>query len=123
MLRATADGILLPECDDGGVCSDMFILDTGVRYEMLCTTVRASAVGGDVLGRGAFYGQVTVNAIDSFPADIVVAVSGPGQELCSEPPDGVWWLGYSLGAPLEIIEKAICTVGELSDSERQAQDC
>lgn len=122
-LTAPPGGLVVPECVDGSLCGDMFVLDTGDLYDMTCSNVIPSFVTDAVLGTGDFFGQVTVNAIAGFPTDVVVAVSGPGQGLCVEPVNGEWWLAYVPGASAKGIKDAICTVADLSDTERQSENC
>jgi hypothetical protein len=100
----------------------MFILDTGIRYNMSCSHVRPSAVSDEVLGAGNYFGQVSVNAVEGFSPDIVVAVSGPGQGLCDNLGEGVWWLAFVPGAPIKAINEAFCTFTEPSDPEGQTEN-
>ena len=120
-------GLVVPECNDVefGSCVAGFVLDDGLFYSLSCSAVRNSAVSDEVIGEGDFEGRmVTVHTLREIPRTVMVAVSLPGG-VCAEG-DRVlseWSMAFPQGAENGALIEAVCTAGELSAAQREANDC
>lgn len=127
--------ISIPPCNDTSVeaaeCAAGFVLD-GDFYALSCGAVRDSLVTSQVIGTGEFQGRdVTVNLIEDLDRNVMVAVSVPGGDCSANDPDEVhtnWSMMFPIGpegSPVndEIVEAAICAVGEFSPQRSSANSC
>ena len=127
MMIAPAGGLIVPECDDVelGACAAGFVLDDGIFYNLGCTAIRDSAVSDEMIGEGQLEGEtVTVNTLDEIPGTVMVAVSLSGG-LCAEG-DRVlsdWSMAFPQGVDNEALLEAVCAVGEMTATQREANDC
>jgi hypothetical protein len=120
-------GLVVPECDDVelGSCAAGFVLDGGIFYDLGCAAIRNSAVSDEVIGRDELESEtVTINTIEEVSSTVMVAVSLPGG-LCAESDRALsdWSMAFPQGADGETLLQAICAVGELSPTQREANDC
>ncbi|HZD23736.1 MAG TPA: hypothetical protein VE569_10105 [Acidimicrobiia bacterium] len=128
--KAPPGGLLVPECDDvngAAACAEGFVLDNGVFYALDCAAIDESAVTHHVLGAGEFEGEsVTVNEIADVDRSLMVAVSLPGG-LCTggpnEQPLSAWTMAFPMGADNEALLQAVCSVGVLTDAQKDANGC
>ena len=122
---APTGGLVVPECNDTGMCAAGFVLDDGVFYNLDCGAVRSSAVSDEVIGSGEFEGQiVSVNTVEGVSRNVMVAVSLPGG-LCAEGDEAVtgWSMAFPQGADQDAVLEAACEFGELSAAQRRANGC
>jgi hypothetical protein len=120
-----AGGLVVPDCNDTASCAAGFILDNGVFYNLGCRAVRDAQVTAEVLGRGQLDGEsVTVNAIEGIDRAVMVAVSLPGG-LCEEgdQPLSKWTGAFASTIDDDVLREANCSVGELTEAQRVADDC
>lgn len=109
------------------MCALGFVLDDGIFYNLDCAAIKDWVVTDRVLGRGDFEGEaVTVNEIEGVERSLMVAVSLPGG-LCTGEPDeqplSDWTMAFPAGADNPALLQAICSIGELTDAQRDANGC
>jgi hypothetical protein len=115
-------------CADTASCAAEFMVD-GVRYGFGCTAARADALRDHTAGSTVIAGvEREVRYFRDVDPSLLVAVKVPGG-ICYEgehEPLSEWSLGFGLRPPGEdprIALDAVCSVGILSEAQREASGC
>lgn len=122
---ASPGELVVPDCDDTGLCAAGFVLDDGIFYGLSCRAVRDAEVSDEVLGRGQLEGEeVTVNAVEGIDRDVMVAVSLPGG-LCHDGAEALsgWSVAFPSTVDDAVARETLCQVGELTEAQRVADGC
>lgn len=113
-----------PDCDDAAACAAGFEIE-GMFYGQSCAAVREDAVSSDVLAEGELGSRTTtVNRIEGVDTTVMVAVGLPGG-ICgdNDTARSPWSMAFAPEADQAAVKQAVCSVGDLTPEQREANGC